>query len=81
MHYEGSLVDGTVFDSSYEHNEPLPLRIGMGHVIQCWDEVGLALNLKDKVKVLCPASTAYGSQEVGPIPSNSDLYFTIERVK
>jgi len=81
MHYEGTLVDGTVFDSSYKRNSPLPLRIGTGQVIKCWDEVGLALNLEDKVKVLCPSATAYGSRGVGPIPANSDLYFIIERVK
>lgn len=81
MHYEGTLVDGTVFDSSYKRNSPLPLRIGTGQVIKCWDEVGLALNLEDKVKVLCPSATAYGSRGVGPIPANADLYFIIERVK
>lgn len=37
MHYEGKLKDGTVFDSSYTRNSPLPLRIGSGQVIKCWD--------------------------------------------
>jgi FKBP-type peptidyl-prolyl cis-trans isomerase len=81
MHYEGKLTNGKVFDSSYDRGSPLPLRIGSGQVIVCWDEVGLHLNVGAKVRVLCPSSTAYGSRGVGPIPANSDLIFTIERVK
>lgn len=81
MHYEGKLTNGQVFDSSYNRGSPLPLRIGTGQVIVCWDEVGVHLNLGAKVRVLCPSGTAYGSRAVGPIPANSDLIFTIERVK
>ena len=81
MHYSGTLQDGTEFDSSYRRNDPLPLRIGTGQVIKCWDEIGLALRVGDKVKVLCPSDTAYGSRGVGPIPANSDLIFVIERVE
>lgn len=81
MHYEGTLKDGTVFDSSYKRNQPLPLRIGSGQVIKCWDEVGINLEIGAKVRVLCPAATAYGSRGVGPIPANSDLIFIIERVE
>lgn len=77
MHYEGTLKDGTVFDSSYSRDSPLPVRIGSGQVIKCWDEVGINLRLGDKVRVLCPSETAYGSRGVGPIPANSDLIFTI----
>ena len=81
MHYSGTLKDGTEFDSSYKRNDPLPLRIGTGQVIKCWDEIGLNLRIGDKVKVLCPSETAYGSRGVGPIPANSDLNFVIERVE
>jgi FKBP-type peptidyl-prolyl cis-trans isomerase len=41
MHYRGELTNGKVFDSSYDRGSPLPLRIGSGQVIVCWDEVGL----------------------------------------
>jgi FKBP-type peptidyl-prolyl cis-trans isomerase len=81
MHYKGTLKDGTVFDSSYDRGTPLPLRIGAGQVIKCWDEVGINLEIGAKVQVLCPAATAYGSRGVGPIPANSDLIFIIERVE
>ena len=81
MHYEGKLKDGSVFDSSYSRNSPLPVSIGSGQVIKCWDEVGLQMEVNAKVVVLCPSDTAYGSRNVGPIPANSDLIFTIERVE
>jgi FK506-binding protein 1 len=81
MHYDGTLVDGTKFDSSYDRGQPLDIRIGRGQVIKCWDEVGVELNVNQKVKVLCPSETAYGSRAIGPIPANSDLVFIIERVK
>lgn len=81
MHYDGTLKDGTKFDSSYDRGQPLDIRIGKGQVIKCWDDVGVHLNVGQKVKVLCPSDTAYGSRAIGPIPANSDLVFIIERVK
>lgn len=81
MHYDGTLTDGTKFDSSYDRGQPLPVRIGRGQVIKCWDDVGVNMNVGQKVKVLCPSDTAYGSRSIGPIPANSDLVFIIERVK
>ena len=81
MHYDGTLVDGTKFDSSYDRGQPLDIRIGRGQVIKCWDEVGVNLNINQKVKVVCPSDTAYGNRAIGPIPANSDLVFIIERVK
>lgn len=81
MHYEGTLRDGTKFDSSYDRGQPLDFNIGVSQVIKCWDEVGINMEIGSKVKVLCPSETAYGSRAVGPIAANSDLIFTIERVK
>ena len=81
MHYDGTLTDGSKFDSSYDRGQPLSVRIGRGQVIKCWDEVGSQMNVGQKVKVLCPSDTAYGSRAIGPIPANSDLVFIIERVK
>ena len=79
MHYSGSLKDGTKFDSSYDRGQPLDVRIGKGQVIPCWDEVGVRMNVGQKVKVVCPSETAYGNRAIGPIPANSDLVFIIER--
>lgn len=81
MHYDGETRDGIPFDSSYKRNAPLEVRIGTRQVIPCWDDVGLQMNLHQKIKVICPASTAYGDREIGPIPANSDLVFIMERVK
>jgi FKBP-type peptidyl-prolyl cis-trans isomerase len=81
MHYEGTLRDGTKFDSSFDRGQPLDFNIGVGQVIKCWDEVGLSMEIGAKVKVLCPSETAYGSRAVGPIAANSDLHFLMERVK
>lgn len=39
------------------------------------------MRVHDKVRVVCPASTAYGDRAIGPIPANSDLVFIIERTK
>jgi FKBP-type peptidyl-prolyl cis-trans isomerase len=80
MHYDGTLTDGTKFDSSYDRGQPLDFNIGVGQVIKCWDEVGLNMEVGAKVKVLCPSQTAYGSRGVGPIKANSDLVFIMERV-
>ena len=81
MHYKGTLTNGTPFDSSYDRGQPLSVRIGRGQVIACWDEVGLGMNVNQKVEVLCPSQTAYGNWAIGPIPANSDLIFVIERTK
>ena len=80
MHYEGKLKDGTKFDSSYDRGQPLDFNIGVSQVIKCWDEVGLNMEIHSKVKVVCPSDPAYGDRNIGPIPANSDLIFTIERV-
>ena len=45
MHYDGSLKDGTKFDSSYDRGEPFTIAIGRGQVIKCWDEVGVHMNV------------------------------------
>lgn len=81
MHYEGTLTDGTKFDSSYDRNQPLPVKIGRRQVIKCWDDIGIQMTVGQKVKILCPTETAYGDRTIGPIPANSDLIFVIERVK
>ncbi|CAD8146458.1 unnamed protein product [Paramecium octaurelia] len=79
VHYTGKLLDGTKFDSSKDRNQPFEFRVGIGQVIKCWDDVVLNLTLGDKVTVICPSATAYGSRGAGRvIPPNSDLQFDIE---
>lgn len=81
VHYKGSLVDGTVFDSSYKRKQPIEFPVGAGHVIEGWDEGLLLLNQGTKAQFIIPPHLAYGDREVGGvIPANSILIFDLELV-
>jgi FKBP-type peptidyl-prolyl cis-trans isomerase len=82
VHYKGMLLDGTLFDSSYQRNEPISFPIGIGHVIPGWDEGILLLKEGDKARFVIPADLAYGSRGAGGvIPPNATLIFDVELVK
>lgn len=77
VHYRGTLLDGTEFDSSYRRNTPIsfPLR----NVIPCWTQGVQKLKVGGKARLTCPANTAYGARGVpGVIPPNSVLTFEVE---
>lgn len=81
VHYKGSLVNGTVFDSSYKRKQPIEFPVGAGHVIEGWDEGLLLLNQGTKAQFVIPPHLAYGDREVGGvIPANSILIFDLELV-
>jgi len=81
VHYTGKLLDGQVFDSSYQRGQPFSFELGAGKVIQGWEE-GLALFREGgKGQLVIPSLLGYGSQQVGPIPPNSILWFEVELVK
>ena len=82
VHYEGSLSDGRVFDSSYQRGKPIDFTFGIGQVIPGWDEgIGL-LREGDKARFVIPAHLAYGSAGAGGvIPPNASLIFEVELVK
>ena len=79
VHYKGSLLDGTVFDSSYKRNEPIDFSLGVGQVIKGWDE-GIALLSKGaKAIFIIPADLGYGSAGAGGvIPPDATLQFEVE---
>ncbi len=81
VHYRGMLLDGTVFDSSYQRNEPIRFQLGQGKVIKGWDE-GIALLKKGSAaKLVIPSELAYGSRGAGGvIPPNATLIFEVELV-
>ena len=81
VNYEGRLLDGTKFDSSYDRNQPFDVTIGVTQVIQGWTE-GLA-NMKagGKRKLIIPPQLGYGLNGAGDvIPPNATLIFKVEIV-
>ena len=76
VHYEGSLTDGTVFDSSYERGEPIS--IPLNRVIPGWTEGLQLMPVGSTYTFYIPPNLGYGARESGPIPGNSVLIFKIE---
>jgi FKBP-type peptidyl-prolyl cis-trans isomerase FkpA len=77
VHYEGKLIDGTVFDSSIQRGEPteFPLK----GVVPCWTEALQKMKKGEKAQVVCPSSVAYGDRGAPPdIPPGATLSFEIE---
>ena len=81
VHYTGTLLDGTVFDSSVQRNEPIAFTLGEGQVIKGWDEGIAAIEVGGKATLMIPSWLAYGARAMGPIPANSSLMFEVELVK
>ncbi|MBK7139459.1 MAG: FKBP-type peptidyl-prolyl cis-trans isomerase [Bacteroidetes bacterium] len=79
IHYVGTLLDGSKFDSSRDRGAPFSFVVGTGRVIRGWDE-GLPLfNVGGKGKLIIPPSLGYGARAMGPsLPGNSVLIFDIE---
>jgi FKBP-type peptidyl-prolyl cis-trans isomerase FkpA len=79
VQYEGRLLNGTKFDSSYDRNAPFTLMVGMGQVIRGWDEGLMSLKKGEKATLYIPSGMAYGARGAGAnIPPNSILIFDIE---
>lgn len=79
MHYRGTLLDGTVFDSSYDRDTPFSFKLGDGKVIKGWDIVGKTMAKGEKAKVTLKPEFAYGDSGSPPkIPPNATLIFEME---
>ena len=75
-HYHGTLVDGTVFDSSVDRGEPA--EFGVHQVIPAWTEALQMMSVGDKWRIACPPQLAYGEQGAGDvIGPNTALVFEI----
>jgi len=79
VHYEGSLENGKVFDSSYPRKKPIEFKLGIGQVIEGWDEGIALLQVGDKARFVIPSDLAYGPSGAGGIiPPNAVLIFDVE---
>jgi FKBP-type peptidyl-prolyl cis-trans isomerase FkpA len=77
VHYEGKLIDGTVFDSSIKRGEPATFPLS--GVVPCWTEAVQRMKVGGKSRILCPSDVAYGDRGQPPsIPGGSTLDFTVE---
>ncbi len=75
VHYTGTLVDGTEFDSSKERG---PAQFPLNQVIKGWTEGVQLMSVGSKFKFTIPAELAYGESDMGTIPANSVLVFDVE---
>lgn len=79
-HYEGTLIDGTVFDSSYKRGEPAVF--GVNQVIQGWVEALQLMNEGSKWRLFIPYNLGYGAHGAGnSIPPYATLIFDVELIK
>jgi len=77
VHYEGRLIDGTVFDSSKKRN--MPATFPLNGVIKCWTEGVGRMKVGEKAQLVCPSAIAYGDSGRPPtIPGGATLIFEVE---
>ncbi len=76
VHYEGRLIDGKVFDSSYKRGQPATF--GVNQVIKGWTEALIMMPAGSKWELYIPQELAYGAREQKEIPAFSCLIFTVE---
>lgn len=80
VHYAGTLLNGTEFDSSYKRGQPANFKLSQ--VVPCWTQAVQTMAEGGSAVVTCPAETAYGEKGIpGVIPPNSVLKFKIELLR
>lgn len=78
VHYEGTLVDGTKFDSSWDRGKPATFPLG--RLVKAWQIAIPRMGVGDTIEIVAPADLAYGTRGKGPIPGNATLKFRIELI-
>ena len=78
VHYTGTFLDGTKFDSSYDRNKAFEYTHGVGQVIRGWDEGLEYIGETGKITLYIPSVLAYGARGSGDIGPNENLIFDIE---
>ena len=76
VNYEGKLVNGTVFDSSYKRGQPV--EFALNGVIKCWTEGVAKMKVGEEAQLVCPSDTAYGDSGRPSIPPGATLVFKVE---
>lgn len=78
VHYAGTFIDGTGFDSSYERGEPATFPLG--RLVKAWQLAIPEMGVGDTIELYAPADLAYGPEGRGPIPGNATLIFKVELI-
>ena len=78
VHYHGSLIDGSVFDSSVQRGEAITF--GLNQVIKGWTEGLQLMHVGDKYRFFIHPKLAYGARKIAAIPGNSALVFDVELI-
>jgi FKBP-type peptidyl-prolyl cis-trans isomerase FkpA len=76
VHYRGTLIDGTEFDSSIKRGQPA--EFALNGVIPCWTEGVQKMKVGEKARLLCPSQIAYGDPGRPGIPGGATLDFEVE---
>ena len=81
VNYEARVARGEVYDSNTEIGQPVPLKTGIGQLIEGWEKGLLQLNVGDKCRIMIPSKLGYGPDGLlGVVPQNADLIVEIEIV-
>jgi FKBP-type peptidyl-prolyl cis-trans isomerase len=82
VHYRGTFPDGRQFDASYDRGQPFSFQLGVGQVIQGWDQGVAGMKEGGKRKLVVPPNLGYGARGAGGvIPPNATLHFDVELLK